>query len=259
MIARGAQLKRWRWSCAVALVLLALGLPARAANGDDSHRYARQFANAARAYDDNRLAEAIAGWQTLVDEGQALPAVLYNLGNAHYRSGHLGPAILAYRWPQRLLPRDPDIRANLGFAAQSAGIALPQRTPVMSLLLDLSRAEWRGCAEVAFWLLFAAGAAWIVWPRGRFISRPACFALAVALAVAGAGLWAHHDLRAAPECVVMQPEQKILASPLATATPLVAIPEGALVRQVSQRGAWTEVRLDSTRGWLPSDVLARVP
>ena len=62
MIARGAQLKRWRWSCAVALVLLALGLPARAANGDDSHRYARQFANAARAYDDNRLAEAIAGW-----------------------------------------------------------------------------------------------------------------------------------------------------------------------------------------------------
>ncbi len=249
----------WWWRIAAALILLALNPPARAANGDDTRHYERQFAEAARAYDENRLAEASAGWQALVDEGQALPAVLYNLGNAHYRSGHLGPAIVAYRWAQRLQPRDPDIRANLGFAAQSAGITLPVRAHPVALLLAGSRAEWRGCALVSFWLLFVAGAAWIVWPRWRFLSRPACAALAVALAVAGAGLWAHHDLQVTPECVVMVPDQKILASPLDTATPLVAVPEGAVLRQVSRRGAWVEVRLDPTRGWLPADVLMPVP
>ena len=34
-------------------------------------RFERSFADAVRAYDENRLPEAIAGWQALVDEGQA--------------------------------------------------------------------------------------------------------------------------------------------------------------------------------------------
>ena len=56
----------------------------------------------------------------------------------------------------------------------------------------------------------------------------------------------------------MQPGQKILASPLDTATPLLAVPAGALVRKLDERGTWCEVRGDGTRGWLPAAVLAPV-
>jgi len=225
---------------------------------EDNARFERTFADAARAYDANQLPEAIRGWQALVDEGQALPEVLFNLGNAHYRNGDLGDAILAYRRAQRLAPRDPDIRANLGFAAQSAGIELPTRKPLAALLLDFSRAEWLGFGAACFWLLGLTLAAWIVWPRFRFAWRPAAAALAALLLVALAGLAAYRDLARRPECVVRIANQKVLSSPLETATPLLALPAGALVRQVDERSQWIEVQADAVRGWLPAAALAPV-
>ena len=221
-------------------------------------RFERTFADAAKAYDENRLPEAIAGWQALADEGQALPEVLFNLGNAYYRHGDLGEAILAYRRAQRLAPRDPDVRANLGFAAQSAGIELPARRPLAALLLDFSRAEWLGFGAVCFWFLAGVLAVWIAWPRFRFAARPAAAGLAALLLLALAGLALHRELDQTPEGVVMTREQKILSSPLETATPLLAVPEGAIVRMRENRGTWVEVELGETRGWLPAAALAPV-
>ena len=222
-------------------------------------RFERTFADAARAYDENRLPDAIAGWSSLVDEGQALPAVLFNLGNAFYRNGNLGEAIRVYRQAQRLAPRDPDIRANLGFAAQSAGIVLPVRKPLAALFLDISRREWLVFGSVCFWLLALASAAWVLKPRFRFVSRPAAIVLATLLLLALAGLWMHFNLRQTPECVVMRHDQKVLSSPLETSTPLLAVPEGAIVRKLDDRGNWCEVFYDTARGWIPAAALAPVP
>ena len=221
-------------------------------------RFERAFADAAKAYDENRLPDAIQGWEALVAEGQKQPETLFNLGNAYYRNGNLGKAILAYRQAQRLAPRDPDIRANLGFAAQSAGIELPARKPVATLLLDFSRAEWLGFGAACFWLLAGASAAWILWPRFRFVSRPAVAVCSALLVLALAGLALYRDLQRNPEGVAMAREQKILSSPLETATPLLAVPEGAIVRMRESRGNWIEVELGETRGWLPAAALAPV-
>jgi hypothetical protein len=212
----------------------------------------RTFVEAAKAYDENRLPDAIAGWESLVREGQTLPEVLFNLGNAYYRNGDVGSAIRAYRHAQTLAPRDPDIHANLGFAAQTAGIALPARNPVVGLLLDASQTEWRMAASAGFWLLVLALAAWILWPRFRFASRPAVVLTGALLLITLAGLWAHHDLRQLPECVVMDGGHKVRSGPLESSTPLLAIPEGAIVRQLDRRGPWVEIRFEATRGWLPA-------
>jgi hypothetical protein len=243
--------------CSILISFAVLAQPALASS-EDEMRFERVFADAARAYDTNRLPDAITGWKSLVDEGQALPEVLFNLGNAYYRNGNLGEAIRAYRQAQRLAPRDPDIRANLGFAAQSAGIVLPVRTQMAALLLDISRREWLGFASVCFWLLTLSLAVWIVWLRFRFFSRPASAVLAGLLFVALAGLWMHRDLRRSPECIVMLRDQKVLSSPLESSTPLLAVPEGAIVRWLDRRGDWIEVRYDATRGWLPAAALAPV-
>lgn len=221
-------------------------------------RFERTFADAARAYDENRLPEAIAGWEKLVQEGQAFPEVLFNLGNAYYRNGNLGQAIQAYRHAQTLAPRDPDIRANLGFAAQTAGISLPVRKPIVTLLLDASRKEWRVFGSVCFWLLSLALAAWILWPQFRFATRPLAGVLALLLLLALAGLGTYRALRQTPECVVMAGGQKVLSGPLESATPILAIPEGALVRKLDQRGPWIEIQFEATRGWLPAIAVAAV-
>ena len=235
-------------------ILIACATPSFAAAPDPT----RTFVEASRAYDENRLPEAIAGWESLLNQGQIHPEVLFNLGNAYYRSGQVGEAIRAYRHAQTLAPRDPDVRANLGFAAQSAGITLPARAPVATVLLAASRKEWRVGGSVCFWLLAMALAAWILWPRFRFVARPALGALAILLLIALAGLWMQRDLRRRPECVVMSGDQKVRSSPLESATPILAVPEGAIVRRLDQRGTWTEVQYETTRGWLPAAAVAPV-
>ncbi len=218
----------------------------------------RTFAEAARAYDENRLPDAIEGWESLLKDGQHLPEVLFNLGNSAYRNGNIGKAIRAYRHAQTLAPRDPDIRANLGFAAQSAGITLPVRKPLSALLLDASRTEWLVLGSSCFWLLSLSLAAWILFPRFRFVTRPTAAAFFLLLLVALAGWWAHYDLRTIPECVVMIGNQKVLSGPLETATPILAIPEGSIVRKLDSRGTWVEIQDEGTRGWLPATALAPV-
>jgi len=242
------------WSLLLATLLLGAALSTSATEPD----YTRTFVEASKDYDENRLPEAIQGWSRLVEEGQNLPAVLFNLGNAYYRNGDLGEAILAYRHAQTLAPRDPDIRANLGFAAQTAGISLPERNLLMSKLLEVSKTEWTGMAILCYWLLFMALGLWIVRPRFSFVLRPLAGGITVLLLIALAGLWAQHSLRATPEGVVMSEGQKVLSSPLESATPILAIPEGAIVRQVDQHGAWIEVEYEGTSGWLPSAAVSSV-
>ena len=49
--------------------------------------------------------------------GLSSPALDYNIGNAHFRLGELGSAILHYERARRAAPGDENIRANLVLAA----------------------------------------------------------------------------------------------------------------------------------------------
>jgi tetratricopeptide (TPR) repeat protein len=59
--------------------------------------------------------------ESMVDDGFRNGAVYYNLGNAYYRAGEFGRAILNYRKAKPFRPRDPLLEANL----QQARLASP--------------------------------------------------------------------------------------------------------------------------------------
>ena len=67
--------------------------------------------------------------------------VVFQLGNAHFKSGQLGRAIAAYRQAEELAPRDPDLRANVQFT-QSGG--RPSHVFVAAKLGTFSATEWMG-------------------------------------------------------------------------------------------------------------------
>lgn len=60
--------------------------------------------------------KAIEMYEQLIDEGYEGIALYYNLGNAYYRIGKLGFAILYYEKAHRLSPNDNDIAHNLAHA-----------------------------------------------------------------------------------------------------------------------------------------------
>ena len=71
-----------------------------------------------------RWSSTSGSWESGLESGE----LHYNLGNAWFRLGELGPAILHYERARRSMPRDDDLAANLALAAladRGSGDAAP--------------------------------------------------------------------------------------------------------------------------------------
>ena len=110
------------------------------------------FQKAGRAYDTGDFAGAAAAYTALIQQGYATPQVCFNLGNAEFRLGHGGAAALDYRRAWHQAPRDADIAANLRFALEQTGAALPDAPLWARWLQSLSASEWRTAALILFWI-----------------------------------------------------------------------------------------------------------
>ncbi|NRA44816.1 MAG: SH3 domain-containing protein [Oligoflexales bacterium] len=74
-----------------------------------------QLELAAQAYDKGDFYQSVKIYEELISEGLDNGHVFYNLGNAYYRLEEPGKAMAAYLAAKRLLPRNPDIKANLAY------------------------------------------------------------------------------------------------------------------------------------------------
>jgi len=209
------------------------------------------FQRAGRSYDGGDFAHAAAAYTKLIQQGYAAPEVWFNLGNAEFRLNHTGAAVLDYRRAWHLAPRDADIAANLRFALEQSGAALPEAPLWARCLQSLSAGEWRVAALILFWLLAVTACLDLLWPARRKLFRPLTFALFAALIIAlgGVAYWLDLQVRQ-PEAVVMQ-NSKVLFAPLPNATEYYALPAGSLVRIEAQDGAWLRINAANRPGWLP--------
>jgi tetratricopeptide (TPR) repeat protein len=209
------------------------------------------FQKAGRAYDAGKFAEAVLHYNTMLQQGHRAPQVYFNLGNAEFRQGHSGAAVLAYRRAWQLAPRDADINANLQFALEQTGAASPAPSLPARILQALSAQEWRTAALVLFWLLAGTSCAGLLLPARRkiFLSITLGLFVLFGATLVGVAYWLDLQVRE-PEVVVMQPA-KILFAPLPNATEYYALPAGSLVRLEAREGAWCRIRSAGRPGWLP--------
>lgn len=245
---------RLEWSAPAPAPVTAAPAPAAT-----PHDPAGGFALARQAYDAGRFDEAVQRYDALLAAGYADGALWYNAGNARFRAGATGPAVLAYRRAWRQTPADPDVAANLAFALTQAGAPAPAYGRGMEFLLSQSRARWMRLAYggyAAAVLLLMTGLLWRM-RRGLFVRLAGLAAVPLALGLAGAAAWMRFDR--APEAVVMAKGREALFAPLADAKPHFAAPEGVIVRVVEARGDWRRVELGARTGWLKSADLTLVP
>ena len=95
-----------------ALAVLLTSLTVISAQAD----IADDFTAANKSYQDKDFAAAIEMYQSIENKGLESASLYFNLGNAYFKNGDLGHAVLYYMRAQRLAPGDDDIRHNLEFA-----------------------------------------------------------------------------------------------------------------------------------------------
>ena len=201
-------------------------------------------AAAALSYDEGDYEAAGVLYRRLLeesDEGVDRAALHYNLGNAEYRAGRLGYAMLHWERSLALHPGDDDARANLGLAHElldrrltEAAASGASDTFSLELLRSMQGfGAWlrRSSPDRIAWVLSAsallAGALWTLLMLGRGRRRLVVAGLGlVMLAAAASGALLRLRVTAPPVAVVVQPGAALRSGPGHSFPQLAALPEG---------------------------------
>jgi tetratricopeptide (TPR) repeat protein len=119
-----------------ALVLLVLLLNGPAVSAEEP---ADKFGRANELYEQKEYDSAVQAYTKIINEGTESASLYFNLGNAYFKKGDLGNAILYYLRAKRLDPSDEDIVGNLEFARQFSRVQMEgvQLNPINSFLISL--------------------------------------------------------------------------------------------------------------------------
>lgn len=215
------------------------------------------------AYRNGDYQKAIDAYSRILSSGYSSGPLLYNMGNAQFKAGHLARAILYYERAAKAMPHNKDVRYNLELARSRTvdRIDAPPRLPVWNVLdavrdfiapRTLTWAAWSLALLAA--LLYAASMLLRV-PRGVRILRIGSYSVAglfaVALLLIGLRIAADHG---DPGAIVMQDEVEVHSAPDPTSLKVLTLHEGTKVTIVKELSNWREVRLaDGRQGWMPAN------
>lgn len=229
------------------------------------------------AYVRDDFPRAIELYRTALNQGEVSATLYYNLGNAYYRDGKLGRAVISYERALRLDPANADARANLAFV-QTRLQDLPEDDN--SFLTDLhhsvvTAASANAWAWVAFgtFLLLLGAVALYIFARGvrarkiGFFGGGALLVLTVYFVVVayGAAARVHDDSMAVVtvpttllNSVPRQPKQTEKVVPLHEGTK-VQIIDSVLTPDDPVSPRWYNVKINNSTGaWLRATDVERI-
>jgi tetratricopeptide (TPR) repeat protein len=219
-----------------------------------------EFAKANQEYAQGHFREAISGYETLVRAGQWSANVFYDLGNAYFRTGDFGRAILNYERALALEPHHPEATANLQIARDEAHALELQPGRLERYLEFASVNQYIVTAAVAFWIAAFCLAA-LVFTRRRSRATPTL--LLVMLLISAGGIVATWQLERGSKgsalAVVTGKDVQARLATADTANSVLALPPGSEVKIVSTRGEWIYAALpNNLRGWISAKNAERV-
>lgn len=225
--------------------------------------------DANQLYEAGQFDEAAAVYQSLIDVGLEDGALFFNLGNAYFKQEDWGQAILNYRRAQRLMPRDPDVRANLALVRlQTIDQIDTQGEGLLSRLTKLAQ-QWLTLNEMAV----ATLALWFVliillitfWRLGQSSLKQEVFYLLIVVAILlvgglfslGGRLYVEN---VRPDGVIMAEEIEVMSGPGSQYIVEFSLHNGTEVSILEERSNWTRLALTGgqLQGWVPASAVEAV-
>ncbi len=209
-----------------------------------------RFSKASAAYAAGEFAEAVEELRALSDERNFSAGAQHNLGDAEWKVGRHGHAVLAWERARSLDPFSKNTEANLRFARQNVRVDAP--------LLAWHERYSTGLPGV-WWIVIASAGLWggvalltlprlLGWRRADWHQGLAAALLAIFLVCGPAlfGVWKRSQFG-----VVLEDETALRLTPTREAETLVKLPSGEMGRVERERGEYFYVRADGDRaGWV---------
>jgi len=218
------------------------------------------FAAANQAYAEGRFADAVTGYENVVRAGKWHANVFYDQGNAFYRLGNFGKAILNYERALSLDPRHPEAEANLRLAQDEARALELRKTWIERYAAMATIGQYLIAGMIAFWLTIFLFLHWY-FDRRRSWGRRALIALSILVCAASAfGIFTlENGVRGEALAVVTGKDTEARVATADSAKSILLLPAGSEIKVLSERGDWIYVSLpNEQRGWIPASSAERV-
>ncbi|MDD4918062.1 MAG: tetratricopeptide repeat protein [candidate division Zixibacteria bacterium] len=245
---------------------LMIGLAAMLAAPAGAAEVAEAFRQANARYEARDFAGAAGAYEDILKSGTASAQLYYNLGNAYFKQGDVGRAVLNYLRAQRLDPRDEDIRHNLEFARQFARVKMEgvELNPISSFFASLVgpvRLNLLAWTSSALFALFCAMLAirYGLGFRGGWVRLGVVAALVLATAAAGLTTYKYRTEYLTRRVVVVADESPVYNGPTANADVEFQGAPGLVAEVLGESGAYLNVLFENKRrGWVRRDLVAEV-
>ena len=220
------------------------------------------------AYDNREYAKAIDIYEAVIEESGATSQLLYNLGNAYFRSNEIGKAIVNYERALRIDPTDEAIKANLKFAQEHIKDEVLEQHEIFfvewfyALTGIFGVNTWATIAVSAFMLLLAGVVVFLL-VRNRGVRSTGLAMIIIGLFVSAfaniAALVTYSIVTDNTQAIVMKEEATMMSAP-GSSTALMKIHEGRKVTITDDSiEDWKEIELeDGTIGWVKKNDIERI-
>lgn len=208
------------------------------------------FEQANRLYGQGHFRDAARTYSRLIESGVVSPSIYFNLGNASFRAGDLGSAIVAYRQAERLAPRDADLRANLEFVRRQVQGPSARPNIIERTTARLTLNEWTGITLVPFWICLLAAAAAQLRPARKSLFRTLAWTCGIISVVTLGGLIAAWTGANQAIGVVTVDQTTVHTGPLDESPIAFSVRDGAELRIVDEKDSWLNVAAGRRVGWL---------
>ena len=239
------------------LTILIIGFAASGFAQESQSNLERIFYRGNDAYEKGEYSKAIEEYESIVAAGYESGPVYYNLGNAYFKTGNLGKAVLNYERARRLTPRSADLKANIRFAENKIiGKVQPTEKGIL---------KWRpfrfyaGNFTINELLILISGIYVLVlvllvlsmyFPAGKARIFIAVFLLFLFGLYNLLIIW-HKADGIGKDAVVMQAETDSRYGPFDSATAFFKLREGMKVKILKDKAGWYKIkRPDDKVGWV---------
>lgn len=181
----------------------------------------------------------------------------YNLGNASFRLGEHGRAVLAYERALALSPGHGEATSNSRFVRQKAGSRVLELSLAARMLsvVPSSVAPWLSIGLAWIGIFWGGVALWRRSGSGGVVGGALLLMLGAGYG-AGAMWWQREQAKLA---IVVTERVESHSEPASSAKLAEALPAGSRVRVISSLGEWSYCDLPSgTRGWLPTQSIETI-
>ena len=220
--------------------------------------------NAANAaYAEGRWNDALAGYEEISAMGWESAALYCNMGDALFKDGNIGKAILFYERSLKLDPSYSDARHNLELLNS---MIQDRIDPVPEFILKvwardicylMDSDSWAAAFLVFLAITLAMLLLFILAPgiggrRAGFFTG--LVTLLLAIFSISFSIWQKNEYMSAEKAIVTRPVASVKSSPSSeSATDLFVLHEGTKVTVIDKVGTWNNVELaDGRQGWIPS-------